>query len=184
MPVHVIITDKITGDVKICPFIYPAGLQYYIVRGVKTDTPVLYKVPAYEVRIDGGNKYDAVRFGLQNKGVLPPPTDRKCDAGLANPQVWIPEWIADYSPHSFVGGIRKGAWRLIPGKAWLIHEGADRGSGYGGSLGCIEILDGHWNGFLDEIETLGGDTCAQIATARGLKVTIVAAVRPTAHLIP
>jgi adenosine/AMP kinase len=52
----------------------------------------------------------------------------------------------------------------------------------GGSTGCIEILDGRWNEFLEEIETLGQGTCEQIAAQHHLKVFIQPAPYPTAVL--
>ena len=45
---------------------------------------------------------------------------------------------------------------------------------------CVEILDGRWNGFLDEIERLAGAASAQIGAASKLKVTLVSASYPTA----
>jgi hypothetical protein len=47
---------------------------------------------------------------------------------------------------------RKAAWVLSPPKTFYIHEGPNRDNrGIGGSLGCIEILDGNWDGFLQQI---------------------------------
>src|SRR5262249_34413346 len=147
--VHVVITGKILGQTFVVPYSHHGGLQTYVVGGVRTDTPVVYKVPYYEVRIEGGRKYKAVRFGLQNKGQVPPPATRRCDAGLSAAHDCTPTWVPGYSPHSFAGGSRRGAWRLLPGRGFLIHEGADTSAGQvGGSLGCVEILDGDWNGFL------------------------------------
>src|SRR5579864_7273144 len=101
MAVHVTITKKITGEALVCPYSEVQRLQFYTVNGVKTDQPVLYKIPVYEVRIHGGSDYDAVRFGLQNHGVLPPPKIRHCDAGIGHQHVCTPGWNPTYSPHSF-----------------------------------------------------------------------------------
>jgi hypothetical protein len=180
MPVHVIVTGKVTGEALIAPYSHTRYIQYYEVNGVKTSRPVLYRVPSYEVRI-GRSTYDAVRFGLENTGHLPPPQMRSC-VGLADAQDATPSWNAAYSPGSFTRTGRVGGWRLFPNKGWYIHEGAVRGKNAGGSLGCIEILDGYWNDFLSEIEGLGKATCAQIAAKHTLTVTIEAAARPTAKL--
>jgi len=184
MSVHVVITGKVTGDALICPYSQVRHLQFYSAGGVITDQPVLYKMPVYEVRIDGGSAYDAVRFGLQNHAHLPPPRVRNSDAGISNAHVCTPGWNPTYSPHSFDRVNRVGAWRLFPGKTFYIHEGPIRNrGGYGGSLGCVEILDGYWNDFLHEIETLGKGTCDQIARGRRLTVTIEPARYPHATLV-
>lgn len=179
-----IITSKITGQALICPYSQTEHLQFYTINGVLTDQPVLYKVPVYEVRVDGGSNYDAVRFGLQNRGTLPPPSVRTCDAGISHAHVCTPTWNPTYCPHSFDRMNRIGAWRLFPGKTFYIHEGPNRNlRGFGGSLGCIEILDGYWNNFLSEIERLGRGTCDQIASAHRLKVTVHAAPFPITSLV-
>jgi hypothetical protein len=184
MSVHVIITKKITGEAQVCPYSEARGCQFYSVNGVVTDQPVLYKTPAYEVRIDGGSEYDAVRFGFQNHGLLPPPKIRGCDAGIAHHHVCMPSWNPTYGPHSFDGVNRRGAWCLFPGKSFYIHEGPIRSrNGYGGSLGCVEILDGYWNDFLQEIEQLGKGRADEIARARRIKVTIEPAPFPHGRLI-
>jgi hypothetical protein len=78
---------------------------------------------------------------------------------------------------------RPGAWQLLPGEGFLIHEGADtRDHQVGGSIGCVEILDGNWNRFLDEIEKIAGISCADIGARRAMKVTIEHAGYPTATL--
>jgi hypothetical protein len=180
MPVEVTITAEITSFAEIAPYSKERKMQEDADGGL-----VLYKVPAYKVRIEGGSEYEAVRFGLVNNGVLPPPRDRKCDAGLSQAYESIPGWIPNYAPHSFMGTGRRGAWQIKPNQGYLIHEGADRDkTGAGGSLGCIEILDGKWNDFLSEIEALGGGVdCAKIAQTRGLKVVIEAAPVPWAALV-
>jgi hypothetical protein len=67
----------------------------------------------------------------------------------------------------------------LPGKSFLIHEGANRPAGQvGGTIGCIEVLDGRWNTFLAEIEKIGGGTCQQIAAGRKLTVKIEFAQYP------
>jgi hypothetical protein len=184
VPVHVIIGGNQKGKTNIVPFSHGAGLQYYVLSGVRTEQLVQYEVPVYEVRIEGGSAYLAVRFGLQNKGTMPPSKARVCDAGLSRRHICIPSWVTGYSPHSFEGGPRAGAWRLLPGKGFLIHEGADTSKNQvGGSLGCIEILDGRWNSFLEEIERLANSTCPVIGNRGTLKVTVESASYPKASLV-
>ena len=73
----------------------------------------------------------------------------------------------------------------MPGRSFLIHEGADtRASQVGGSLGCVEILDGGWNSFLAEIERLGCASCSGIGASGKLKVRVEAATFPLATLVP
>jgi hypothetical protein len=179
--VHIIVTGKEKGKTLVVPYSERLGRQRYVVNGVETDEDVLYEVPFYEVRIEGGGVYDAVRFGLQNKGILPPIKTLHCNAGISQHHVCHPSWVVGYHPHT-VAGIRWGAWRLFPGKDFLLHEGADRSTAeVGGSLGCIEILD-VWNDFLNEIETIGKAPCPEIASAGKVKVTIQVAHFPLAHL--
>ena len=179
--VHVIVTNKSKGQTSIAPYSHASGLQFAVVNGIRTDKILIYTVPYYEVRIDKGGSYKAVRFGLQNDGTVA--KVRQCDAGLSMAQVCTPSWIPTYSPHSFDGTARAGAWQLLPGKGFLIHEGADtRANQVGGSLGCIEILDGRWNAFLSEIETLAKTKAQEVGKSRLMKVTIEAAPYPTATL--
>ncbi|MBI2901361.1 MAG: hypothetical protein HYY17_14345 [Planctomycetes bacterium] len=167
----------------IVPYSHADGLQYWTPAGSPRPVAVVYKVPYYFIRVEGGGEYKAVRFGLQNKGTLPPPATRPCDAGLSSPRVCNPTWVPGYSPHSFPGSSRAGAWRLLPGKGFLVHEGANTLLGQvGGSLGCVEILDGRWNEFLGEIERIGKSTCSDIGSKGKLKVTIEAASYPVATL--
>lgn len=173
----IVITGKSKGNTFIVPYSHAAGLQ----MDAKTGEPIIYKVAWYEVRIHGGGNYRAVRFGLQNKGNVPPPASRVCDAGLSAGRTCAPVWVPGYRPHSFAGASRAGAWRLMPGKGFLIHEGADSTKKQvGGSLGCVEILDGGWNPFLDELEKLGGQSCASLGAAGRLSVKIEAAPFPVA----
>ena len=93
------------------------------------------------------------------KATSPTPQVRPCDWSYAN-RVCTPAWLPHYSPHSFRGSSRPGAWQLVPGQGFLIHEGANESVGeVGGSIGCIEVLDGRWNTFLAEIERIGGGAC-------------------------
>lgn len=177
--IEVVITGITKGDAFIIPYSHADGLQF---TGGK---PVVYRVPWYEVRVEGGGSYRAIRFGLRNRGQTPPPAVRPCDAGLSAGRTCTPTWVPGYSPHSFAGGSRAGAWRLLPGKGFLIHEGADGNKGQiGGSLGCVEILDGQWNGFLGELEALGGQTCPSLGATGRLKVKIEPATYPVATLVP
>ncbi len=183
--VTVVISAKQVGDAFIIPYSHSGGLQTRRVAGVKKT--VVYKIPAYEVRILGAaagrDKYKAIRFGLRNKGGAPP-ASRGSDAGLSAKRTCKPTWVPTYSPHSFAGTARRGAWRLLPKAGFLIHEGGDTAAGQvGGSLGCVEILDGLWDTFLGEIEALGGWTCAEIGKARKLTVEIEAATYPTATFV-
>lgn len=180
--VHVVVTAKQTGKTFVVPYSETGGRQRYVVNGVETPDDVLYEVPFYEVRIEGGGIYNAVRFGLQNKGVLPPRDTLHCDAGISHQHLCHPSWVVGYHPHT-VHGVRWGAWRLFPGKGFLIHEGANRSAGeVGGSLGCIEILDLQWNNFLNEIEAIAKAPCPEVGSASKLTVTIQAAPFPVAHL--
>lgn len=183
--VEVTVTSFVRGTGPVVPYNSTEGLQVYLdPRGIRTSKPVVYDVPTYAVVIGGGRSYQAIRFGLRNDGRRPPP-ERPCDTGLGHERVCYPQWVPNYSPHSFQGGIRRGAWRLIPGQNFLIHEGANRMEGQvGGSIGCVEILDGRWNEFLEEIEALGKGTCAQLAAAHHVKVSIQRAPWPNATLRP
>lgn len=179
--VEVIVTNKQVGTGPVVPYSHRQGLQYY--GGGRSGRPVVYNVPVYELRVTSGGSYSVIRFGLHNRGDNATPRVRPCDSGLHEPRVCTPGWMPHYSPHSFRGGSRPGAWQLLSGKGFLIHEGADVPNGQvGGSIGCIEVLNGKWNDFLAEIEKLGGGTCHQIATARKLNVRIEFARYPQAIL--
>lgn len=179
--VEVVVTSIVKGFGPIVPYSHDEGLQFVVVGGVRTNRPVIYDVPIYEVTITGGSSYLALRFGVRNTGATP--KTRGCDAGLSHGRECVPSWRPHYSPHSFSGSARPGAWVLLPGKGFLIHEGADRPKGQvGGSIGCVEILDGAWNKFLAEIETLGHGTCTQIGAAQKLRVKIQSANYPIATL--
>nr|WP_294504889.1 hypothetical protein [uncultured Rhodopila sp.] len=180
--VEVTITGIVRGKTFVVPYSHHQGLQFVVVGGVRTERPVIYEVPYYEVRVGRGGTYAAVRFGLQNNGSVP--KIRHCDAGLSHAHHCTPSWIPTYSPHSFRGGSRPGAWQLLPGKGFLIHEGADtRKDQVGGSLGCVEILDGRWNYFLAEIERLAGAPVAAISASHKLQVSIESAHYPIASLV-
>jgi hypothetical protein len=180
--VKITITGKPKGTTTVVPFSHAKGLQHFMSGNVPTALAVKYQVPSYDVRITGGSTYAAVRFGLVNDGSTP--VTRTCDAGLSAARVCTPTWISSYSPHSFAGSARRGAWRLLPEKGFLIHEGADTTVGQsGGSLGCVEILDARWNTFLREIEALANASAAEIGKAGLLKVSIEQASYPTATLL-
>jgi hypothetical protein len=175
--VTVTITGKQSGRTFISPYNQKDGSQ-----------GVLYVVPCFEVQIKSGGTYRAVRFGLQNKGTVE--EQRVCDAGLSHAPVCTPAWIDNYRPHSFTPQQRSGAWRLLPNLQFLIHEGADprkmRPDGsrlFGGSLGCVEIVDSQWSDFLDEIERLAEAPAPTIGAKQLLKVVIEMAPFPTAVLI-
>ena len=148
--VQVVISSKQIGMGWIVPYSHRDGLQYYL--GKPLGRPVIYNVPTYEIRIVSGGTYPAIRFALHNRGDNATPAVRPCDSGLHDARVCTPSWMPHYNPHSFQAGSRPGAWQLLPGKGFLIHEGANKAlRQVGGSIGCIEVVDGRWNSFLDEI---------------------------------
>lgn len=180
--VTVRITGKVTGTSLIVPYSHDGGLQKYPAGHPKAGQLVVYRISKYELLVVGGGRYDAVRFGLQNKGTIA--ATRISDAGLTLPRTVHPTWVAGYSPHSFRGGPYAGAWRILPGKAFLIHEGADSRAGQvGGSLGCVEVLDGGWPVFMDELKTICGQPWPTIASKRLMSVVVEAAGYPTATLV-
>lgn len=176
------ISGRVTGTALIVPFGHAEGLQHYPAGHAKAGQPVLYRINKYEVTVIGGGKYHAVRFGLQNTGALR--STRVSDAGLSAAHTVHPSWVPGYSPHSFRGGPYAGAWRLLAGKGFLIHEGADSRVGQvGGSLGCIEVLDGAWSTFMDELKALCRADWPSIARHQLLTVHIEPAPYPTAILV-
>ena len=176
--VELTITYKSNSIAIVGPFNHERGLQTITDKLGQQDY-ICYKVPAYKVQINGGNTYEAIRYGYINDGRIPPPLHRKCDKGIVHGHVCHPTWKPHYSPHSFTGSGRSGAWVLFPHDTMYIHEGPDRRKGgMGGTLGCVEILDGKWNSFLKEIEDSASASCAAIAAARKLRVKIEAGERP------
>jgi hypothetical protein len=177
---EVIVTGKQVGRGPVVPYSHRDGLQ---LRRMVPPLPVIYVVPTYEVRVVSAGTYTAIRFGLRNKGDGATPRVRPCDTGLSEPRLCHCSWIPNYSPHSFPGNGRRGAWQLLPKRGFLIHEGANPILGeVGGSIGCIEIVNGGWNAFLADIEKIGGGTCAQIAAGHKMTVTIEFARYPNAVL--
>jgi hypothetical protein len=179
--VTVTITGLSRGNTDVVPYNRAQGLQRRIVGGVVTNQLVVYQVPSYEVRVEGARTYAAIRFGLQNNGTVT--KTRRCDVGISNAQVCTPEWVPGYRPHSFGGLMRQGAWRVLPGRQFLIHEGPDSRTQHGGSFGCIEILDRRWNDFLADIERLAGMPAPDISRTKALKVVFETAPFPTATLV-
>jgi len=180
--VVVTVTSQIVGTGMVVPYNHEQGLQTHRPAPGRPAQLVLYQVPLYEVKVEGGQRYKAVRFAVRNTGASP--ATRGCDTGLSHARTCTPSWVPNYSPHSFNGIARPGAWRLLPGKGFLIHEGADsRRRDVGGSIGCIEIVDGRWNAFLGDIERLAGTTCVQIGPSRLLTVKIETAPYPNARLV-
>jgi hypothetical protein len=176
-PVTVTVTGNIAGTAYIVPYNKHDGLQRWRPPGSSRDMLALYTVSAYEVQV-GGAHHRAIRFGLRNTGSKPQRT-RNCDTRLSADRTCTPAWIPTYSPHSFAGTSRRGAWQLLPGKGFLIHEGPGPTQA-GGSIGCVEILDAMWDDFLGEIEKAAGATCAQIGAAGRLTVKIEHATYPAA----
>jgi hypothetical protein len=165
--VHVDITAEVFGQASIYPFAHDLRVS---------EVPI-YVVPAYKVLIAGDStKFRAVRFGLQYKSKDPSGFERTriCDCGLWRLQKCFPMWNDDYSPHSFSGGQKSGAWVLKPKEFFYIHEGVeDTTTGLAGSLGCIEIVgSGAWDGFWGTIERLGGGTCTNMGNHHRLEVTV------------
>jgi hypothetical protein len=160
-------------------------LQHYLSRNGAVDQArfVTYIVPFYEVQIVGGNRYKALRFGLRNHGDKRIPDRRPCDTGLAQSRTCTPTFLPHYTPHSFVGQGPRGAWQLLSGQNFLIHEGGDSNRDVvGGSVGCIEIVDGGWRAFQAEIESLGDGTSMALGASRKVTVSIEHAAYPTAIL--
>ena len=165
------------GMASVAPYSHAKGLQRVMAGNQVTDQIVVYRVPAYEVTIGGGKTYSAVRFGLVNDGTMP--ETRTCDAGLTAARTCTPSWDAYYCPHSFTRRERVGAWRLMEGKSFLIHEGGR----IGGSLGCIEILEDRWNEFLGELEKIAGMPAKDIGAKKMLEVSVEASTYPKATLV-
>jgi hypothetical protein len=177
------ITSQANGFVGIVPFNESVGLMTRKDKLGQTWMQV-YKVPAYVVSIQGGDSYLAVRFGLVNHGKWPPAKTRRCDAGLALKHTYTPSWNSTYGTQTLRGLGSPGAWVLMPGRGFYIHRGADRPKRqFGGSLGCVEILDGKWDAFLTQIQDLGNGSCAQLGGAGKVKVTVHAGSYPTATWI-
>ena len=186
--VRVVVTNRIVKDKgyaipynhRVTPHLQhyrsPSGLP-------KPNAFVTYEIPLYEVHIAGGSSYQALRFGLRNMGDGRIPDSRPCDTGLSQPHLCTPAFLSYYRPHSFLGEGPPGAWQLFHGKNVLIHEGANsRNDVAGGSLGCIEIVDGGWRRLQREIETRAGASCAAIGAAKKLIVSIEYAAYPVAQL--
>lgn len=186
--VKVVITNQIVREKGyVIPYDHRVAphLQHY--RGLNgiifPNRYVTYEVPLYEVRIAGGARYKAIRFGLRNLGDNRIPDSRPCDTGLAQARECTPLFLAYYRPHSFFGEGPYVAWQLMPGKQVLIHEGGNSKKDVAsGSLGCIEIVDGGWRQFLSEIESRAGASCAAVGAAKKLKVSIESASYPMAQL--
>jgi hypothetical protein len=170
--VQVTITSKAVGKALTFPY-----QRHMLDAG---ETPI-YEVPTYEVQVGGsGGLFRAVRFGLTP--VPPPwPKVRHCNTGLTAHHKVFPTWI-HYDTHSFGAQGIRGAWRIMEGHQFLLHEGATP-PGAGASLGCVEIVDFHsWNRFIHTVERIAGCNCHQI-TARGLlELTIEHAHFPLANL--
>jgi len=179
-PVAVTVTNRPVGKWLVTPFSYKFGVQ----RG-ESGSDVRYEVPVYAVSVDGGRPFKALRFGLINRNVTPPLPVRACDAGITEAITVHPAWLPTYSPHRYTRPARAGAWRLIEGQRFLIHEGPEEPSKLErGSLGCIEIVGaGEWNAFLLQLETIGGETVATLAASKAITVTIEDATYPMARLV-
>jgi hypothetical protein len=93
-----------------------------------------------------------------------------------------PTWL-HYDTHSFGAQGIRGAWRILEGRQFLLHEGATPPAGIGASLGCIEVTNFHeWNKFLYTLESVAGGNCHQISAANLFVLIIEAAHFPIAHL--
>ena len=181
-PISVKVTSNVVGTSLIIPFNYTEGLQMYPAGHSKAGQPVIYRINKYEMVVDASKSYHVVRFGLQNNGKIP--ASRISDAGLTAPRTVHPSWVPGYSPHSFQGGPYAGAWRILPGGGFLIHEGANEALGQvGGSLGCVEVLGGKWPDFLDTLKTVCGVDWPKIGSLGLINLTIEAGSYPTATLV-
>jgi hypothetical protein len=180
--VKVRLTSNVLGTSLIVPYSSADGLQMYPSGHPKAGQPVIYRISKYKMLINESSSYEVVRFGLQNKNTISP--NRVSDAGLWAAHVVTPAWVPGYSPHSFRGGAYTGAWQILPGKSFLIHEGANEGKGeVGGSLGCVEVLGGRWPAFLNELKTLCGADWAMIGSRRLMTLTVDASAPPMATLV-
>ena len=180
--VSVKLTNKVVGMSLIVPFNHSQGLQLYPAGHAKAGQPVIYQISKYELVVNGSTRYDVVRFGLQNNGTISP--IRVSDAGLTAPRTVHPSWVPGYSPHSFSGGPFAGAWRILPGQGFLIHEGANEALGQvGGSLGCVEVLGGKWPNFLNELKTVCGTDWPTIGSRGLIDLTVEGGSYPTATLV-
>jgi hypothetical protein len=175
--VQVHITGEKDGTASIAPYSHARGLNL----------ATIYHVPTYKMTVTGsktgGEKlFKVIRFGLRRRGTdpSPVPVQPTCNKGLTDGQTFGPYWNTSYSPHSFTGTARRGAWVLVG--HILIHEGPATG-GVAGSLGCIEVTGaGEWNIFLETIESFAEATCAQVGRKRALTVKLDGAPRPVAVL--
>lgn len=176
-PVVVTVTNKKIGTWSIAPFSDREGLE----------KDAIYDVPIYEITVGATQSFKAIRFGLVRRNQNPPPKQRICDAGLSSATEAQPTWISGYSPHSFQGQARPGAWRIFPkpAKPFLIHEGpSDSSTMIGGSLGCIEIVgQDEWDRFLGMIELFARAGCSSVGQAGALLLKIEKASYPTAELV-
>lgn len=183
--VSVTVTSKVVGSTLVVPFNFTEGLQTYPKGHPKVGTNPLYRINKYAMIVHGPDtesEYHVIRFGLQNKGTVP--KHRISDAGLTSGRVAKPTWVPGYKPHSFEATGYEGAWRIIDGKGFLIHEGPDVGQNQvGGSLGCIEVLDGRWPDFMDELINITEKPWPEIGRHRLMTLTIHATHAPMATLV-
>ena len=170
--VTVTVTSRIVGEA----FVYP-----YQRTGLPDWVP-MYVVPVYQVTVGDRWFFAAVRFGL-NPLIMPPPAERICTVGISGARTVYPTWVPGYSPHSFEGGEVRGAWRLLAGKQFLIHEGPEAmdTGGLAGSLGCVEIAKDNWKIFMAGLlMATGAGSYAAIGEKRLLKVVIQGTANPVA----
>jgi hypothetical protein len=159
------------------------ALTYPYERHMKSadETPI-YEVPTYEVKIGGNHRtFKVVRFGLTPQS---PPwmKTRRCNTGLSAYHKVTPTWL-HYDTHSFGARGVRGAWRILEGKQFLLHEGATPPDGIGASLGCLEVVDfREWNRFLHTLEGAAATSCHQIGASKAFILVIEAAHFPIAHL--
>lgn len=171
--VEVTVTSKKNGTALTYP--YERHVHY-------TDEMPIYEVPTYEVEVSGRpHSFKAVRFGL-TPHPAPWAETRHCNTGLATYHKVTPTWL-HYDTHSFGAQGIRGAWRILEGRQFLLHEGATPPEGIGASLGCIEVVNFHeWNRFLHMLKIAAGANCHQISTSKSFTLIIEAAHFPIAHL--
>ena len=175
--VQVHVTSEKDGTALIAPYSHARHLNL----------ATIYQVPSYKMTVTGSKTggeqlFKVIRFGLRRRGAdpLPVPAQLTCNAGLTSGRTFMPSWNKSYSPRSFTGTARRGAWVLVG--HILIHEGPAAGE-VAGSLGCIEVTGtGEWNRFLGTIESFAGATCARVGQKGALTVKLGGAPRPVAVL--
>ncbi len=127
------VTSKVIGEAITWPYPYDNG--------------ILYKIPTYEMRLEGVNgsglsvleKFEVIRFGVSRKT----PSSAPYTVGLAEKQTHvIKQWLPNYTVHS-APSVEDGAWQVYGN--FLIHDGPDdpldQNEPYA-TIGCVEVCGG------------------------------------------